>query len=55
MALSAGGWGRMSEKVASAFKPFLTARALDCRELRAVLSMKLKTQGVLSVRANLGP
>lgn len=32
MALSAGGWGRMSEKVASALKPFLTARVLDSAE-----------------------
>lgn len=50
LALSARGWGwgewgRMSEKVASTFKPFLTARALVrlYRELGPVLSMELKT------------
>lgn len=34
LALSAGGWGRMSEKVASALKLLFTARAFDCRVQR---------------------
>lgn len=54
MALSAkdgggggGGWrGRMSEKVASAFKPFLSQNLRLYRELEAVLFRELKRGGV---------
>lgn len=42
-----GGWqGRMSKKVASAFKPFLSQNLRLYRELEAVLSRELKRGGV---------